>query len=121
MIESGQRGAGRLGPIPFPHVAATAKCGEDAQERNWSRHTLGGWWRCWITIAGKNTYLCTPETPRPIGKFIVKMIVVHISESTVPIDIAKMSMTHVQVIVGQQHTILSAGTVDAKTVKCNAE
>ena len=32
-----------------------------------------------------------------------------------------MSMTHVQFIVGQQHTTLSAGTVDAKTVKCNAE
>jgi hypothetical protein len=49
------------------------------------------------------------------------MIVVHISEHTVPIDIARMSMTFVQVIVGQQNTTLSAGTVDAKTVKCNAE
>ncbi len=32
-----------------------------------------------------------------------------------------MSMTHVQVIVGQQHTTVSAGTEYAKTVKGNSE
>ena len=49
------------------------------------------------------------------------MIMVHISEHTVPIDIAEVSMTHVQVIVGQQHTTVSAGPEYAKTVKCNSE
>ena len=72
-------------------------------------------------MAGKDTYLCTPEAAGPIGKFIVKMIVIHVGEITVPIDIAKMSMTLVQVIVGQQHTSLSAGTKYAKTVKCDSE
>ena len=30
-------------------------------------------------------------------------------------------MTHVQVIVGQQYTTVSAGTEYAKTVKCDSE
>lgn len=67
-------------------------------------------------MAGKDTDFCSPEAARRIGKFIVKMIVIHVCLNTVPIDVAGVSMTHVQVFVGQQHTTISAGAEYAKTV-----
>jgi len=120
-LESGQRRADRLGPTPFPQATTPAKGGQGAQERNRPRRACGRrcrWkWRVRVPLARKDTDLCTPEAAGPIGKFIVKMIVIHVGENTIPIDIAVMSMTHVQVFVGQQHTIISAGTKYAKTVK----
>jgi hypothetical protein len=49
------------------------------------------------------------------------MIVIHVSLNTVPIDLPEVSMTHVQLIVGQQHTTVSSWTENAKAVKRNAE
>ena len=105
----------KQGPTPFPQAATTAKCCQDPQERNWPWH--GGR----LPIARKSTYLCATEAARAIGKFIVKMIVIHVGQNPVPIDIAEVSMALVQILIGQQYAPISAGAEYAKAVKCESE
>ena len=83
----------RLGMATFPEAEAPSMGRQDAQERCWPWHGF--------SFARKGAYLCTPEAPRPVRKFIVEMIMIHVSWNTVPVDCADVSMAHVQLFVGQ--------------------
>ena len=83
----------RLGMATFPQAAAPSMGRQDAQERCWPWHGF--------SFARKGAYLCTPEAPRPVRKFIVEMIMIHVSWNTVPVDCPDVSMAHVQLFVGQ--------------------
>ena len=58
---------------------------------------------------------------RPVGEFVVEMVVVHVLLLAVPLDAPNVAVALVQVCVTNQLAIFSAWPVDAKAIHCVPE